>query len=66
MKILQDNLYWEFNTETQKIDILWILEIEGVGFYQKTKSINAFGGGSPTPEARMPLESPTEATDAFK
>lgn len=45
LKTRQDNLYWEFNTETQKVDILWILEIEGVGFYQKKKSINVFGGG---------------------
>ena len=42
MKIKQDNLYHEFNPETQKIDILWILETEE-GFYQKVKSIHPLG-----------------------
>lgn len=44
LKTRQDNLYWEFNTETQKVDILWILETEDGEFYQKKKSINVFGG----------------------
>lgn len=46
LKIKQDNLYWEFNTDTQKIDIIWILETEDGKFYQKKKSINVFGGGN--------------------
>jgi len=66
MKLKQDNLYWEFNTETQKIDILWILETEDGRFYQKMKSINAFGGGSPPMPDRLPLESSRKAADAFK
>jgi hypothetical protein len=42
LSLKQDNLYWEFNTETQKIDILWILETEDGKYYQKMKSINPF------------------------
>lgn len=40
LKTKQDNLYCEFNTDTQLLDILWILETEDGKFYQKTKSIN--------------------------
>lgn len=46
LKPKQDKLFWEFNTDTQKVDILWILETEDGKFYQKTKSINVFGGGN--------------------
>ena len=45
LKLKQDNLYWEFNTDTQKVDICWILETEDGVFYQRTKSINPLGSG---------------------
>lgn len=45
LKTKQDNLFWEFNTETQKIDILWILETEDGKYYQRVKSINPFSSG---------------------
>lgn len=39
LKPKQDNLFYEWNKETDKLDILWILEDEGK-HYQKVKSIN--------------------------
>lgn len=40
LKTKQDTLVYEYNPETDKLDILWILETEDGKFYQKTKSIN--------------------------
>ena len=39
LKPKQDNLFYEWNKETDKLDIVWILETEDK-FYQKKKSIN--------------------------
>ena len=36
----QDTLVYEYNSDTDKLDILWILETEDGKFYQKEKSIN--------------------------
>lgn len=44
LKTKQDKLYWEFNQETQKLDVLWILETEDGKFYSKKKSLNIYGG----------------------
>jgi len=40
MDLRQDNLFYEWNKETDRLDILWILETSDGRFYQKTKSIN--------------------------
>lgn len=40
LKTRQDNLIYEWNVETDKLDIVWILEAEDGTWYQKTKSIN--------------------------
>jgi hypothetical protein len=40
LKTKQDNLYWEWNKGTKKLDVTWILETEDGKFYQRTKSLN--------------------------
>ena len=40
LKTKQDTLVYDYNKETDKLDILWLLETEDGRFYQKTKSIN--------------------------
>lgn len=40
LKPKQDNLFYEWNKETDKLDIFWILETDDGKFYQKKKSIN--------------------------
>lgn len=40
LKLRQDNLYHEWNPETGRLDILWLLQLEDGRFYQNTKSIN--------------------------
>lgn len=39
LKPKQDSLYYEWNKNTDRLDVLWILETEDK-YYEKTKSIN--------------------------
>ena len=40
LKPKQDNLFYEWNSKEDKLEVLWILETDEGKFYQNKKSIN--------------------------
>lgn len=64
LKTKQDNLYCEFNTDTQLLDILWILETEDGKFYQKKKSVNWMGRMKDAMDTKKRLDETSRTQDA--